>query len=353
MEKPESPQPAQCLICTEFKFPEGFVEMHHCLHKFCTDCLKSYLVSKIQSNQVYPLNCPFYRCSTDIACLSTRVLSESQAAQLNKFRLRSELQKNPNLRWCPVKDCSGYSYYEQLVNITCNTCSFEFCAKCGGAQHPGNCKRDPSIQNYIAKYRLRECPKCKNYIEKSFGCPSVVCAVCGINLCMKCGNLMNASHDILKCLVGGDYSQMPVYLMVFMCFSWVLFPFELGFLVIYLLEDWGSAEVKDPIYRHVMSYKWVYYCLFLMLSPLMSWVALALISVLSGVSIVDKLFKKFSLHRKTKSFSLVLKLLLNLAVMPLNASMIFGVFFLCNLVLPFVGVVFIGKRAYCKLIKYV
>ena len=51
------PRTFSCPVCTD-EYPEDYIaRMPHCDHGFCRDCLKTYVVSKLEGHR-FPILCP-------------------------------------------------------------------------------------------------------------------------------------------------------------------------------------------------------------------------------------------------------------------------------------------------------
>lgn len=61
---------------------------------------------------------------------------------------------------------------------------------------------------------------------------------------MKCGNMIDEKHNMLKCVLGGKYSKIPWGFITILLFSYILHPFEIGIVIIFLVEM--SEIANDP-----------------------------------------------------------------------------------------------------------
>ncbi|KAJ7787911.1 hypothetical protein B0H14DRAFT_274801 [Mycena olivaceomarginata] len=83
----------ECGVCFD-KYPEDYVtRIPDCTHGFCRDCMKGYVVSKLQ-DKLYPIFCPI--CVTDNARVEPGVISDDLVQMLglndNQYRILQELQ---------------------------------------------------------------------------------------------------------------------------------------------------------------------------------------------------------------------------------------------------------------------
>ena len=116
--------------------------------------------------------------------------------------IKSFIQSNPILKWCPAPDCNyviQIQSHVQAIQVEC-ICGYEFCFQCSQPFHdPAIVSCDlmekwlsnlPPTENdsknvaYFLK-NVKNCPKCHIPIEKSSGCNTVTCtnAACRTKFC--------------------------------------------------------------------------------------------------------------------------------------------------------------------------
>ncbi|KAH0544682.1 hypothetical protein FGG08_001187 [Glutinoglossum americanum] len=72
--------------------------------------------------------------------------------------------------------------------ISCPRCEVAICVSCKRLSHPDTpCGEDPDqwITEFLRKYKLKRCPKCRNAVKKMFGCDHIRCR-CGAQWCWAC-----------------------------------------------------------------------------------------------------------------------------------------------------------------------
>ena len=174
-----------CPICWESKM----VYTLECSHFYCVSCLSVALETKIKNGEVLRIPCFNPMCLTDISRDDIqKCVSESVFAKYNQFIYLTNLRENPNIRYCPVSNCStlitNASSFDSIV--VCPTCSFEFCFSCGRQWHPElSCSEneeilkleqtdDAMLLQWIEEHKTKPCPQCKVHIEKNGGCNHVI-----------------------------------------------------------------------------------------------------------------------------------------------------------------------------------
>ncbi len=98
-----------------------------------------------------------------------------------EFSLLAALAADPNVRWCPAKDCGNAVIREDpnQKKIRCGKCEHEFCADCGEEAHLGTCealeqwkiengKVDTAFKQW-SKENTKPCPGCKAKIQRNGG----------------------------------------------------------------------------------------------------------------------------------------------------------------------------------------
>ena len=129
-----------------------------CTHRFCMDCMKSYIGSKLD-DQVWNVKCPAVDCRYFL-----------NQFDVERFAGSAELQRYQKLR--------NTDFSSRLVEVL------------GG--------QDDEFAKW-AKTNTQACPRCHLMCEKSEGCNSMVCR-CGTNFCYKCGGescICGEQHHII------------------------------------------------------------------------------------------------------------------------------------------------------------
>lgn len=193
----------QCKICN--LNPADFI-IPTCLHKFCESCIKSYLSLNITEGQVLNLTCPEQDCCELITQSLINSLVPELSQKFQDFSISKQKESDPNFRWCPKLNCSGFDIKSGSNKLECNKCKFKFCFNCSEAWHKKSCK------DLIASNKqIKKCPNCQIFIEKKTGCPEMKCTVCSFRFCWLCSQGLQ-NHSIKKCFLRSKNSK----------FYWVL-----------------------------------------------------------------------------------------------------------------------------------
>ena len=203
-------KPNICRICFNNEVNINNIAQEHCQHKFCDECINSYIKRKIMNGEVLEIKCLMAGCTHKYSQEEIRpnVSKEIYAKYKKFFRIQKKL-KNPDKKYinCPFVDC------EELVectninegNINCDK-GHIFCRKCykiGGHINSICTKEDLNISFFRelkknnsrgVSIRYKQCPECKILIEKIDGCNQMKCLNCGFNFCWLCLKEYTPNH---------------------------------------------------------------------------------------------------------------------------------------------------------------
>jgi hypothetical protein len=191
----------ECPIC--YEDDEIVVRFKHgCNHQFCLQCLRRYATDKMKERSV-PIRCPQPDCKEEINLIDMRrILSEQELANYEQYLLDAFLQNNPNeFASCLTPDCDYMFMYDpenDNPDFYCPKCRKRYCLKCQVDYHTNstcekyqqwkreNGQADDKFEDYAKQQSLKQCPKCKRWVQKSHGCDHMTCR-CGTQFCYKCG----------------------------------------------------------------------------------------------------------------------------------------------------------------------
>lgn len=187
-----------CAICwTEAEDPVRT----SCNHIYCTDCFQDFCFSGATGESDL-----YVRCEGDSSrCMSVLPLPELQEKlpssvfeDLLEAAFKSYVRHRPQeFSYCPTPDCVQVYRISSTLNpstFTCPSCLVAICTKCQ-ASHPGiTCADYEDIASgrseafELAKEALgiKDCPKCKTHIEKTYGCNHITCGGCQTHICWFC-----------------------------------------------------------------------------------------------------------------------------------------------------------------------
>ena len=159
-----------------------------CGHRICRPCWAVYIETKIDQNLALHVGCFREECDLFVTLDDAEILLEPDSfSKFVKALFRSFVDHSDVLFWCKSpKGCSGIVTVNESANIvTCDQCSFTFCARCEYAAHsPASCdmmkdwdKRggyqdltaDESETRRLKLEMTRPCPRCSTRIEKNGG----------------------------------------------------------------------------------------------------------------------------------------------------------------------------------------
>uniref|UniRef100_A0A166A4L8 RBR-type E3 ubiquitin transferase n=1 Tax=Daucus carota subsp. sativus TaxID=79200 RepID=A0A166A4L8_DAUCS len=201
-----------CEICFD-EFCAGDQIMNRfCDHKYCKTCLVSYISTAIDDGPgCLSLRCPDPSCNAAIGVDVVNLLVYRQyMKKYNEFFVRSYVEGNSNVKWCPAPDCDAAIQYNGdgesgSYEVVCD-CSCKFCWRCTEDGHrPVDCdtvarwikknKCEESNVEWILAY-TKPCPKCKRPIQKNDGCMHMTCnSMCKHQFCWTCLHPWSDSHN--------------------------------------------------------------------------------------------------------------------------------------------------------------
>lgn len=173
-----------------------------CGHKFCCDCWRDYISKSINDGLgSLLLRCPNPCCAASVGPDMVELLVSSHDKQkYARYLLRSYVQGNKNIKWCPAPGCEFAVNFDMMstkYDVYCK-CGHGFCWNCGEEAHqPADCE---TVKKWMEKINSPEsanlqwilantkpCPQCKRAIEKDQGCLRMTCAhPCHYQFCWQC-----------------------------------------------------------------------------------------------------------------------------------------------------------------------
>lgn len=191
----------QCQICFDSFSPDAMCSAS-CAHVFCKNCYRAYVLVAIGNGPTaLDLRCPMPECNAAVPVEVIMEVSDVQDQEkYARFALRSYVEDNDSLEWCPAPNCehAAESHMDLAgepldVMCSCGTC---FCFSCKEEAHrPVDCGtvKKWMIKNSAESENLnwilantKGCPKCKRPIEKNQGCMHMTCSQCKFGFCWLC-----------------------------------------------------------------------------------------------------------------------------------------------------------------------
>ena len=199
----------ECAICfCEYTMFDG-VSLSECGHAFCYECISTYVASKARDGQVLPnqMICPLEvkSCGRSISQRDVLVCLKSDNDRDRYLRLTVErfVEAQANMGCCPTAGCSFlFEWDENNAKLDCPSCRKTYCLRCQASPwHEGiSCEEnqrtqtnvsddDIAFEKFASTQKLKQCPKCKFWVEKSYGCDAMHCR-CNLVFCYKCGGCL-------------------------------------------------------------------------------------------------------------------------------------------------------------------
>ncbi|KDO23848.1 hypothetical protein SPRG_11280 [Saprolegnia parasitica CBS 223.65] len=202
-----------CMICMETP-ASGFTALG-CQHLFCRICWVEYLQTKISEGPLcVTTTCPQHGCKERVSdSVFKKLLPANEYKAFDKYLLRSFVDINRSIRWCPAPGCNNAIVSSGgLTTVSCS-CGCLFCLRCGEEAHAPvtcdqlalwqeKCKNESETANWILA-NTKKCPKCSVRIEKNQGCNHMTCRGCKYEFCWICmdvwSNHNSATGGYYKC----------------------------------------------------------------------------------------------------------------------------------------------------------
>lgn len=187
-----------CSICCEDK-PSPMMITMKCSHKFCSQCMRTYVDGKVQTSQV-PIRCPQLKCKYHVSpaeCKFFLPLASYESLE----RVLGEANIHSDKIYCPFPNCSVLLDPQECLSarassssqsenscIECPACQRFICLECGVPWHSSlTCEEyqdlpaeerdaaDITLHRLAANKRWRRCQQCRRMIELAQGCHHMRC----------------------------------------------------------------------------------------------------------------------------------------------------------------------------------
>eukprot|EP01087_Luapelamoeba_hula_P020848 TRINITY_DN717_c0_g1_i1.p1 TRINITY_DN717_c0_g1~~TRINITY_DN717_c0_g1_i1.p1 ORF type:complete len:534 (-),score=92.35 TRINITY_DN717_c0_g1_i1:159-1760(-) len=196
----------ECLVCMDpYKARDSF--SLPCGHRYCHDCWKNYLEVQIKDGPrcIYS-HCMAPKCTSVVHEDAYKsIVSAEDFKRYSTYLLRSFVDDNPKVKWCPSPGCTNCVRCERQNRtepVVC-ACNFHFCFNCNdseiGDHSPATCQNVELWREKAASEsenvtwmiaNTKKCPQCKSPIEKNGGCMHMTCTKngggCGFEFCWLC-----------------------------------------------------------------------------------------------------------------------------------------------------------------------
>ena len=203
-----------CPVCFCEEPPDKSCVLASCGHSFCVECLTTFVTGKIAQGEVLSnqLACPCVepkRCAVPLVpqdvrrCLATK----EEADRYERLTLQRCVEAEDDMGTCPSAGCPFmFAWEADNRKLDCPLCKKSFCLVCRTEPwHTGvRCEAfqqqraaesgdvdaaDAAFAQFASKQKLRSCPKCKFWVEKTDGCDAMHCR-CNLVFCYVCGGCL-------------------------------------------------------------------------------------------------------------------------------------------------------------------
>ena len=198
-------RPFDCPVCMMECEPDEAYTLS-CTHSYCAACIGQYASIKVKDGEISKkqLCCPDEGCKApltpnDVEGVLTHADDGAELwAKFDEFRLTRYVEEEDTSHHCPGAGC-GYMFFVgrgDPSKFDCPQCSNAFCMLCKEKWHDGSCPvaADESMEEYMKNTTLKQCPNCKNMVEKAEGCNAIACR-CGIQFCFICAKQIQAADQ--------------------------------------------------------------------------------------------------------------------------------------------------------------
>jgi len=131
--------PFVCEICTDTKTMKDAFYISGCSHAYCSDCVASYIGSKLEDN-IVNIRCPFPKCKGSLEAEFCRFILPTEVFDRWSQGLCEAMFDVSEKFYCPFADCSALLIndgMEAVKNSECPNCNRMFCAQCKVPWHEG------------------------------------------------------------------------------------------------------------------------------------------------------------------------------------------------------------------------
>jgi len=203
---------AVCGICFDAPEPPESLAALRCGHAFCTGCWGELLRVALEAGGKGLLAaCPQPGCAEPLSGEAWAAwLPPSVAPLLHRLTLRSFVEGNTLLCWCPGAGCArAVALVSDAAppEVFCE-CGAYYCARCSHTPHwPATCEQrrkweetlnsSPDVQ-YLRQH-TRPCPSCDVRTQRAEGCMHITCSNCGVAWCWACGESGRGVHHAFAC----------------------------------------------------------------------------------------------------------------------------------------------------------
>ncbi|KAL1203262.1 E3 ubiquitin-protein ligase RSL1 [Cardamine amara subsp. amara] len=191
--------PATCPICFDGNFEaDHMFSVALCGHQFCVECVKRHIEVRLLEGEVP--RCLHYQCESKLTLVSCANLLTPKVREMWERMIEEESIPVVDRVYCPNPRCSALmSKTGDGAMRCCSKCGEPFCVNCKVPWHsnlschdyqrlgPNPTEDDIKLIALSNQKLWRQCGKCQQMIQLSYGCIRVTCR-CGYIFCYTCGD---------------------------------------------------------------------------------------------------------------------------------------------------------------------
>ncbi|XVF25315.1 hypothetical protein REPUB_Repub13aG0202800 [Reevesia pubescens] len=199
-----------CEICFERKESNQMFTTERCVHSYCSDCISKHVWTRVEQS-ITLISCPGMNCRAVLELDTCRPMLPEVVVHRWEDALCQEFINASQSFYCPFRDCSAPLLNddgggEVIRESECPFCHRLFCAQCYVPWHAGiECedfqrlnenereREDLMVWELAREKKWARCPKCKYYVERTEGCPHMICR-CNFQFCYGCEEEWTNNH---------------------------------------------------------------------------------------------------------------------------------------------------------------
>ncbi|KAF8645632.1 hypothetical protein AX16_007714 [Volvariella volvacea WC 439] len=197
------PSTFDCAVCFDEHPLHDIARVDGCDHLFCRDCLRKYVVSKIEERR-FPIMCAVCAVKDvkDPGMITENLVQVLGISEAN-YSTFVELQMvgisiNVQCRKCNRSSFIDKGDYEAITIIACPLpgCNYVWCKLCHQEVNPRaqshSCDGNRELKELVRREGWKQCPGCTSTVQKIEGCNHMTCVTpgCNTHFCYVCGALL-------------------------------------------------------------------------------------------------------------------------------------------------------------------
>lgn len=184
----------ECEVCLSIKnFSINEIEALNNNTNVCIECLRVLIFNSMKDFSLMPPKIKKIELSEEIL---TKILTKNEK---DEFDMKREEFFCTDKHYCQNKKCSNFINMDLIPSTQtlyrCLKCGKFNCLVCRTLSHIGiDCyinienkeNSDLDTEKSFKLFGYKKCPKCKMYIELSYGCNHMKCLKCSFEFCFEC-----------------------------------------------------------------------------------------------------------------------------------------------------------------------